>query len=36
MTESNFITQTTDKFFAGGIYFGFAVARNFTVRSSLR
>ncbi len=35
MTESNFITQTNDKFFSGGIYFGFAVARNFTVKSSL-
>ena len=36
MAEAVSLTQTTDNFFTGGIYFGFAVARNFTVRSNLR
>lgn len=36
MVESRFIPQTVDNFFSGGIYFGFAVARNFTVKSNLR
>lgn len=35
MAEANFIPQTTGKFFAGDIYFGFAIARNFTVKSNL-
>lgn len=32
MTEKFFVPQTTGRFFAGDLYFGFAVARNFTVR----
>lgn len=36
MAEAVSLTQTTDNFLTGGIYFGFAVARNFTVRSNLR
>lgn len=36
MAEANFIPQTTGKFLAGDIYFGFAIARNFTVKSNLR
>jgi hypothetical protein len=36
MIESNFIPQTTGKVFDGDIYFGFAIARNFTVKSNLR
>lgn len=35
MAEANFIPQTTGKFFAGDIYFGFAIARNFTVKSNM-
>lgn len=33
MTEKFFVPETTGRFFAGDLYFGFAVARNFTVRS---
>lgn len=35
MTESHFIPETTGKFLAGDIYFGFAIARNFTVKSNM-
>ncbi|WP_325134696.1 DUF5777 family beta-barrel protein [Hymenobacter sp.] len=31
MTEKFFVPETTGRFFAGDLYFGFAVARNFTV-----
>jgi len=31
MTEKFFVPETTGKFFAGDLYFGFTVARNFTV-----
>ncbi len=33
MTEKFFVPETTGRFFAGDLYFGFAVARNFTVGS---
>ena len=36
MTEKFFVPQTTGDFFNGNIYFGFTVARNFTVRSQLK
>ncbi|GAB3854335.1 DUF5777 family beta-barrel protein [Hymenobacter terrigena] len=36
MTEKFFIPQTTGDFFNGDIYFGFTVARNFTVKSQLK
>ena len=36
MSESVFIPQNTGKFFDGDIYFGFAINRNFTVKSNLR
>jgi hypothetical protein len=36
MTEKFFVPQTTGNFFNGDIYFGFTVARNFTVRSQLK
>ena len=32
MIEKHFLTQTTGNFFDGDIYFGFNVARNFTLR----
>lgn len=35
MAEASFIPQTTGKFFAGDIYFGFAIARNFPVKSNM-
>lgn len=31
MTEKFFVPETTGRFFAGDLYFGFTVARNFTV-----
>ncbi len=31
MTEKFFVPETTGRFFAGDLYFGFAVVRNFTV-----
>ena len=36
MTEKFFVPQTNGDFFNGDIYFGFTVARNFTVRSQLK
>jgi hypothetical protein len=36
MTEKFFIPQTSGDFFKGDIYFGFTVARNFTVKSQLK
>jgi len=36
MTEKFFVPQTDGNFFNGDIYFGFTVARNFTVKSQLR
>ena len=35
MSESVFIPQTTGRFEKGDIYFGFAINRNFTVKSNL-
>ena len=35
MIESQFVPQTTGQFFSGDIYFGFTLARNFTVKSQL-
>lgn len=35
MTEKFFVPETTGKFFAGDLYFGFMVARNFTIKSQL-
>ena len=35
MTESLFVPQTDGDFFNGDIYFGFTVARNFTIKSQL-
>ena len=35
MSESAFIPQTTGRFTKGDIYFGFAVNRNFTVKSNM-
>ncbi|WP_240047156.1 DUF5777 family beta-barrel protein [Hymenobacter nivis] len=32
MTEKFFVPETTGNFFAGDLYFGFTVARNFTIR----
>jgi len=36
MTEKFFVPQTSGNFFNGDIYFGFTVARNFTVKSQLK
>ena len=36
MSEKFFLPQTTGNFFNGDIYFGFTVARNFTVKSQLK
>ncbi|GAA4039321.1 DUF5777 family beta-barrel protein [Hymenobacter glaciei] len=36
MSEKFFVPQTTGNFFDGDIYFGFTVARNFTVKSQLK
>ncbi|MDQ2771386.1 MAG: DUF5777 family beta-barrel protein [Bacteroidota bacterium] len=36
MTEKFFVPQTTGNFLKGDIYFGFTVARNFTVKSQLK
>ena len=36
MTEKFFVPQTSGDFFKGDIYFGFTVARNFTVMSQLK
>ena len=36
MTEKFFVPQTDGNFFNGDIYFGFTVARNFTVKSQLK
>ncbi|MGY3090590.1 hypothetical protein ACVWYF_003651 [Hymenobacter sp. UYAg731] len=36
MTEKFFVPQTNGDFFNGDIYFGFTVARNFTVKSQLK
>ncbi|WP_236049836.1 DUF5777 family beta-barrel protein [Hymenobacter negativus] len=36
MTEKFFVPQTNGNFFDGDIYFGFTVARNFTVKSQLK
>jgi len=35
MVEKFFVPQTTGDFFKGDIYFGFTVARNFTIKSQL-
>ena len=35
MTEKFFVPQTDGNFFNGDIYFGFTVARNFTIKSQL-
>jgi hypothetical protein len=35
MTEKFFVPQTEGNFFKGDIYFGFTVARNFTIKSQL-
>lgn len=35
MTEKFFVPETTGKFFSGDLYFGFTVARNFTLKSQL-
>ena len=35
MIEPQFIPQTSGRFFSGDVYFGFTVARNFTVKSGL-
>lgn len=35
MIESQFVPQTTGDFFKGDIYFGFTIARNFTIKSNL-
>ena len=32
MTEKFFVPETTERFFAGDLYFGFTVARNFTLK----
>ena len=32
MTEKFFVPETTGRFFAGDLYFGFTVARNFTIK----
>jgi hypothetical protein len=36
MTEKFFVPQTNGNFFDGNIYFGFTVARNFTIKSQLK
>ena len=36
MSEKFFVPQTTGNFFNGDIYFGFTVARNFTIKSQLK
>ena len=36
MTEKFFVPQTDGNFFDGDIYFGFTVARNFTIKSQLK
>jgi hypothetical protein len=36
MTEKFFVPQTNGNFFDGDIYFGFTVARNFTVKSHMK
>jgi hypothetical protein len=36
MTEKFFVPQTAGNFFDGDIYFGFTVARNFTIKSQLK
>ncbi len=36
MTEKFFVPQTDGNFFKGDIYFGFTVARNFTIKSQLK
>ena len=36
MTEKFFVPQTNGDFFNGDIYFGFTVARNFTIKSQLK
>lgn len=36
MTEKFFVPQTNGNFFDGDIYFGFTVARNFTIKSQLK
>ena len=36
MIESQFIPQTTGDVFNGDIFFGFTIARNFTVQSNLK
>ncbi|MCB2379372.1 DUF5777 family beta-barrel protein [Hymenobacter sp. BT635] len=35
MTEKFFVPETTGKFFEGDLYFGFTVARNFTIKSQI-
>ncbi len=35
MIESQFVPQTTGNVFSGDLYFGFTIARNFTVKSQL-
>ena len=35
MTEKFFVPQTNGNFFDGDIYFGFTVARSFTIKSQL-
>jgi hypothetical protein len=35
MTEKFFVPETTGNFFKGDLYFGFTVARNFTIKSQL-
>ena len=36
MTEKFFVPQTDGNIFNGDIYFGFTVARNFTIKSQLK
>ncbi|GAA4383927.1 DUF5777 family beta-barrel protein [Hymenobacter koreensis] len=36
MTEKFFVPETTGRFFSGDIYFGFTVARNFTIKPERR
>ena len=36
MTEKFFVPETTGNFFKGDLYFGFTVARNFTLKSQLQ
>ncbi|WP_019948254.1 DUF5777 family beta-barrel protein [Hymenobacter aerophilus] len=35
MTEKFFVPETTGKFFSGDLYFGFTVARNFTLKPQI-